>query len=188
MEDMDAHVAAMLQGEAQEAIWILRHFPIYTTTERSSLFCAPPHIPVVTTHRGGLTTYHDEGQIIIYPMLRLFHRGFSVGGYVTMLEQWGASLAKHYGITVRAHEDFRGVWVSHPSAPQEIKKIASVGVRIRRGITLHGLAFNFSTNLQAFSAIAPCGLSASHMTSLQDFGIVASFEECAETMKILCPF
>ena len=187
IEAMDAHVTAMIHGEAEESIWILRHSPTYTTTERSPFFAPPPHIPVVNTHRGGLTTYHDEGQVIIYAMLRLFRRALTVREYIMTLEQWGAALAKYYGITVEHHEDIRGVWVHHPLS-QEAKKIASVGVRIRHGVAFHGLSFNFATNLHAFSAISPCGLSSSSMTSLQDFGVILPFEKCAEDIKRLCPF
>jgi lipoyl(octanoyl) transferase len=117
------------------------------------------------TDRGGSVTYHGPGQIIGYPILRL--RNFCSGPklYVQKLEEVLIRTLKQWGIVGCRHESFRGVWVKNSEG--HLEKIASIGVRISKGVTMHGFALNVNVNLQPFSLLTPCGIEHCVMTSME---------------------
>jgi len=118
------------------------------------------------TNRGGSVTYHGPGQIIGYPILRL--RNFCPGPkvYVAKLEEVLIGTLAEWGIVGCRHESFRGVWINNHKG--HLEKIASIGVRISRGITMHGFALNVNVNLQPFALLSPCGIEHCVMTSMEE--------------------
>ena len=151
-------------AESTDEIWLLEHEPVYTTgvrgrPDRDSI----DGIPLIRCDRGGLTTYHGPGQLVVYPLLDLARRPLSVRGLVTTLERSVIELLRQYGIRAEARPDAPGVYV-------ERAKIASVGIRVRRLCSYHGLSLNIDGDLSPFAAIDPCGFSGMPMTRLADLG------------------
>jgi lipoyl(octanoyl) transferase len=126
-------------------------------------------IPVVQTDRGGQVTYHGPGQLVAYPLLDLRRLGLSVHGLVEMLEQTVVDLAAAHGVTAVARRDARGVYVDG-------RKLASIGLRVRRGASYHGLALNVDMDLAPFGRINPCGMAGLEVTSLSALGIAGDVE------------
>lgn len=152
----------------EEAILLVEHPPTITLGRRAEV--ARSHIvastaelrrlgvEVVETDRGGDVTYHGPGQVVAYPVVRLADRGLSVGGYMRRLQE--AVVATVADFEVQAFRDAAapGVWANDPPDSQEAAKLAAVGVRVRGGATLHGLALNVEPNLSHFNLINACGL------------------------------
>lgn len=168
-----------------DELLLLEHEPVYTigrTPDQSSLRgattdAAPgahlPH-PVVQINRGGQATYHGPGQLVGYPLLDLRLRGQDLHQYLRMLEEVLIVLLAEYGVTGGRREGMTGVWV-------EGRKIASIGVGVRKWISMHGFALNVSGDLAAFGAITPCGLSGVEMTSVsRECGREIEVREIAE--------
>ncbi len=164
----DALVAAKLADPANvsDTLLLLEHEPVYTigrTPDRSSLAStATLPYPVETIHRGGQATYHGPGQLVGYPILDLGQRGRDLHVYLRFLEEvLIASLARH-GVAAARREGLTGVWV-------EDRKIASIGVGVRRWVSLHGFAINVLGRdaLAPFGAITPCGLAGVRMTAVE---------------------
>lgn len=140
-------------------------------------------VEVVESDRGGDITYHGPGQIVVYPIIRLADHKLSVSGYVHRLEAVVVDALKQVGITdAAADPEAPGVWVP---ASGKLAKICAVGVRIRRGVSMHGIALNVTTDLRYFELIVPCGLAGRPVTSLQKLlGEKApSFAEIRELLK-----
>ena len=160
--------------EQQRDILILtEHEPVLTIGRTTKAEHWEPHWPELQakgislhqTNRGGSVTYHGPGQIIGYPILRL--RNFCPGPkiYVQKLEEVLIYTLKEWGIVGCRHESFRGVWVKNREG--HVEKIASIGVRISKGITMHGFALNVNVDLQPFSLLSPCGIEHCAMTSME---------------------
>jgi len=165
--------AEILSGESAETVWLLEHPPLYTagTSARESDLLDPRRFPVYRTGRGGQYTYHGPGQRIVYVMLDLRRRGRDVRAFVTGLEQLVIDTLADLGIEAGRREDRVGVWVSRPDkGPGAEDKIAAIGVRVSRWITRHGIAINAHPDLEHFSGIVPCGISAHGVTSLEEVG------------------
>ncbi len=120
----------------------------------------PKQIPVIEIERGGDVTYHGPGQLVGYPIFQLETGERDLHRYLRMLEEVLMDVLAHYGIVGRREPGWTGVWVGE-------KKIASIGVAVRKWVTYHGFALNVTTNLSYFNTIHPCGLSANVMTSLE---------------------
>ena len=173
VEAMEARVARISAGAANEMIWLLQHPPLYTagTSARATDLLDPHRLPVHYTGRGGQFTYHGPGQRVVYVMLDLKKRNSDVRAFVRQLEQWViASLAK-LDVHGAVRPDRVGVWVPRP----EIKaghedKIAAIGIRVRRWVSFHGLSLNVDPALEHFAGIVPCGISQFGVTSLSDLG------------------
>jgi len=169
--DFAATHAAMLEltlsrdREAADEIWLLEHPPVYTL----GLNADPNHvldagnIPVVATDRGGQVTYHGPGQLVVYVMIQLARAGLGVRDLVTALEQSVIRLAAASGIAASSRCDAPGVYADG-------NKLASVGLRIRRGCSYHGLALNVAMDLEPFARINPCGLAGLGVTDLRTLG------------------
>jgi lipoyl(octanoyl) transferase len=148
-----------------DELWFLEHPPVFTlgmNASRSHLL-APGDIPVVQIDRGGQVTYHGPGQLVVYPLVDLARAGLSVRAFVTALEQAVVALAAEHGISAQGRRDAPGVYVAG-------RKLASVGVRVRRLGSYHGLALNVALDLEPFSRINPCGYAGLTMTQLAELG------------------
>ncbi len=163
-------------GAEPDHCLVLEHPPVFTLGRNGSLqhigvseaFLADRGIELIRIERGGEVTYHGPGQIVCYPIVNLRRCGLTVTGFIGCLEEAMIAAAAAHGLVVQRDGRNRGVWSNG-------KKLGSVGIAIRHGITFHGLALNVSTDLEPFSWIAPCGLSRVAMTSLQQEtgGVVA---------------
>lgn len=149
-----------------DEIWFCEHEPVFTLGLNAAKehLLAPGEIPVVQIDRGGQVTYHGPGQLMIYPLLDLRRANLGVRDLVTALEQSVVVLAEDYGIRAAARPDAPGVYVSGGA------KLASVGLRIRRGCSFHGMALNVDIDLEPFARINPCGYSNLEMTDLKSLG------------------
>lgn len=148
-----------------DAVWYVEHPPVFTQglNGRPEHVLAPGDIPVVAIDRGGQITYHGPGQLVVYPLLDLKRRRLGVRELVTALEHSVIDTLQEYGIESAARADAPGVYVDG-------RKIASVGLRVRRGCSYHGLAFNIDMDLEPFSRINPCGFEGLEVTQLADLG------------------
>jgi lipoyl(octanoyl) transferase len=151
-------------GTADE-LWFLEHPPVFTLGVNASRahLLAPGDIPVVQIDRGGQVTYHGPGQLVVYPLIDLARAGLTVRGFVSALEQAVIGLAADYGITAVGRRDAPGVYVDG-------SKLASIGVRVRRPGSYHGLALNVALDLEPFSRINPCGYAGLAMAQLAELG------------------
>lgn len=176
---MEARVAAILAGEANELVWLLEHPPLYTagTSAKSGDLLMPDRFPVHTTGRGGEHTYHGPGQRVAYVMLDLTKRGRDARKFVCNLERWLIESAAAFGVEAGTREGRVGVWVERGDSRED--KIAAIGVRLRRWVSFHGIAFNVAPDLTHFSGITPCGISNPlyGVTSLADLGVRASMDD-----------
>ncbi len=152
-------------AETGDEIWFTQHEPVFTLGLNASRehLLAPGDIPVVQIDRGGQVTYHGPGQLMIYPLIDLRRAGINVRPLVTALEQCVVDLAADYGIEAASRCDAPGVYV-------EGVKLASVGLRIRRGASYHGMALNVDVDLEPFSRINPCGFSNLDVTDFARLG------------------
>jgi lipoyl(octanoyl) transferase len=158
-----------------DEIWFCEHPPVFTlgiNAAREHLL-APGDIPVVQIDRGGQVTYHGPGILMIYPLIDIRRARIGVRGLVTALEQSVVDLVGEYGIAAAAKPEAPGVYVDGA-------KLASVGLRIRRGSSFHGMALNVDADLEPFSRINPCGFQGLPMTDLQTLGIPLDLEAAAD--------
>jgi len=162
LEAMRAYTAERDAGTPDQ-IWLLQHPPVFTQGQagKAEHLLAPGDIPVVQVERGGQVTYHGPGQLVAYVLLDLRRLGIGVRELVTALEQALVELLDSYGVKAAARADAPGVYVGNA-------KIASLGLRVRRGCSFHGLALNVDMDLSPFSRINPCGYSGLQMTRLCD--------------------
>lgn len=158
---MDERIAAIGEGRAPEAVWLLEHPPLYTagTSSKASDLIAPGDFPVFNTGRGGQYTYHGPGQRVAYVMLDLKRRRPDLRAYVAALEAWMIAALASFNVHGERREDRVGVWVRRPDrGPDHEDKIAAIGVRVRRWVTFHGVSLNVAPDLSHFDGIAPCGV------------------------------
>jgi lipoyl(octanoyl) transferase len=147
----------MLRGEATEQVWALEHPPVVTTGRRrveglpSAVWLAEHGVDFEITERGGLATYHGPGQLVLYFLMNLRGRKMGVKRFVGAMEHGVTDWLSQKGVEARNGTDARGVFV-------EGKKICAVGIHVRRGVTLHGLALNLNMDLAPFGWFKPCGL------------------------------
>ncbi len=178
---MDTRAAAIRDGTASECVWLLEHPPLYTggTSAKPHDLVDADRFPVFTTGRGGEYTYHGPGQRIGYVMLDLKARGGDVRAYVRQLEEWIIRTLARFAITGERREGRPGVWVRRTdlNAPDREDKVAALGVRVRRWVTLHGISLNVEPDLSHYAGIIPCGIQHHGVTSLLDLGITASMAE-----------
>ncbi len=148
-------------AQTPDEIWLLEHPPVFTLGMAGRLehVLSPGDIPVVRTDRGGQVTYHGPGQLVIYPLLDLRRSSLGVRDLVTALERAVIGYAAELGIEAQSRRDAPGVYVGG-------RKLASVGLRIRRGASYHGVALNVSMDLEPFGRIDPCGYAGLEMTQL----------------------
>ena len=166
---MEQRAAAIRAGEAPECIWLLEHPPLFTagtSADPAELF-NPAGFPVYDAGRGGRYTYHGPGQRVGYVMLDLEKRGKDVRRLVHSLEGWVISALAELGVSAHRADGRIGIWVGEGETEA---KIAALGIRIKRWVTLHGFSINVSPDLSHFSGIVPCGISEFGVTSLDALG------------------
>ncbi len=178
---MESEVAAIAEG-ASELIWLVEHPPIYTagTSAKPADLVDARRFPVYETGRGGQYTYHGPGQRVCYVMMDLKKRGHDVRAFVAGLEDVIIRTLNEFGITGERREDRVGVWVRRGARED---KIAALGIRVRRGITFHGLSINLNPDLSHFSGIVPCGVSEHGVTSFADLGLSTTMAELDAELK-----
>jgi lipoate-protein ligase B len=163
---LDLH-AKRLAGQIADTVLICEHPPVITLGAHRSanrLLASPlaissQGIDLVEVSRGGGATAHNPGQLVVYPIIDLRKRGISAGQYVRTLEALGMELLSILGLQVQVRNALPGLWVDQ-------RKIASIGVRISRGVSFHGMAVNIQNDLRIFDLLVPCGLDGVHVTSL----------------------
>ncbi len=167
---MEAHVAAIAAGQESERVWLIEHPALYTagTSAKAADLVDATRFPVFETGRGGQYTYHGPGQRVAYVMLNLAKRGGDVRAFVAALEQWLINTLSEFGIVGERREDRVGIWVRHAGGES---KIAAIGIRVRRGVTFHGVSLNVNPDLSHFDGIIPCGVIEHGVTSLAALGV-----------------
>lgn len=163
-----------------DQIWLLEHPPVFTlgmAADRAHVLAAGD-IPLVQTDRGGQVTYHGPGQLVMYPLVDIRRLGISVRALVQMLEQSVIDLLRPHGILAQGRRDAPGVYV-------EGRKLASIGMRIRRGASYHGLALNVDMDLSPFQRINPCGMAGLAVTQLAALGVAGTVQQVGEELAPL---
>jgi lipoyl(octanoyl) transferase len=184
---MEARAAQIADGQAGELVWLLEHPPIYTAgvSAKAADLLTPGRFPVFATGRGGQYTYHGPGQRVAYVMLDLRTRSKDVRGFVQALETWVIDALSAFNLKAGLREGRVGVWVDRPSpgfSPRE-DKIAALGVKIRRWVSFHGVSLNVEPDLEHFTGIVPCGITAHGVTSLVDMGLPVTMDEVDAALK-----
>ena len=161
-----------------DELWLLQHPPVYTLGKngRPEHVLDPGEIPVIHSDRGGQVTYHGPGQLIVYTLLDLNRRGMGVRELVTRIENGVIELLGDYDIAANARKDAPGVYVAG-------RKIAALGLRVRRGCSFHGLALNVDMDLEPFARINPCGYEGLEVTQLSE--LAAAFEMADVESRLL---
>lgn len=179
---MEARAEAIRAGTAAETVWLLEHPPIYTagtSADAAELF-NPLGFPVHAAGRGGRYTYHGPGQRVVYLCLDLEQRGRDIRAYVHALEQWLIDALAGLDIAAHRSPGRIGIWVGAGSAEA---KIAAIGVRVRRWVTLHGVSINLDPDLSHFGGIVPCGISELGITSIRALGKSTSMVELDDALR-----
>jgi lipoyl(octanoyl) transferase len=155
-------------AQTPSELWIVEHPPVFTQGQagRAEHLLSPGDIPVIQSDRGGQITYHGPGQLVIYLLIALREAGVGIRRLVTIMETSLIELLAAHGIEAEARSDAPGVYVAG-------RKIASLGLRVRRGCTYHGLALNVANDLAPFQRINPCGHAGLEVTSTAELGIDA---------------
>ncbi len=185
---MEARAAAIAEGSAGELVWLLEHPPLYTAgvSAKPADLLDPDRFPVFQTGRGGQFTYHGPGQRVAYVMLDLRKRGRDVTRFVGDLERWIIGALDNFNVKGEVRVGRVGVWVERkgPGWARE-DKIAAVGVRLRKWVSFHGIAFNVEPNLEHFSGITPCGISGPQfgVTSLVDLGLPVTMADADAALR-----
>ena len=191
LEKMDNHVQKMISGEGGEKIWLLEHPPLYTagTSANKKDLIEPNLFPVFETKRGGQYTYHGPGQRIVYVMLDLNNRGKDIKKFVNNLEAWIIHTLAEFNVIGQSRSGRVGIWVERPDKPKNVdgfleeEKIAAIGVRLKKWVTLHGLSINVDPDLDNFQGIVPCGIKDHGVTSLVDLGLPVSMADLDIALK-----
>ena len=169
------------QADSPDQVWLLEHPPVFTQGQagKAEHVLMPGDIPVVQTDRGGQVTYHGPGQLMLYFMCDLRRKGIHIRKLVTQLEQTVIDLLASLNITAQRRDNAPGVYVDN-------KKICSIGLRVRKGKSYHGVALNVDMELEPFNRINPCGFQGLQMTQIRDFVPDVTIEQIKQ--QILTPF
>jgi lipoyl(octanoyl) transferase len=157
---MQALTDSRNENSADE-LWLVQHPPVFTQGQagKAEHVLAPGNIPVIQVDRGGQVTYHGPGQIVAYPLVDIRRKGIGVREFVNRIEETIIGVLAHYGVKGERIAGAPGIYVNGD-------KVASLGLRVRRGCTFHGLAFNVDMDLEPFQRINPCGFSGLQVTQL----------------------
>jgi lipoyl(octanoyl) transferase len=186
---MEARARAIRDDGARELVWFLEHPPLYTagTSAKPADLKDPARFPVHDAGRGGQYTYHGPGQRVAYLMLDVGARGRDVRAFVANLEDWIIRALAAFNVDAGVREGRVGVWVDRtvPGGPLREDKIAAIGVRLKRWVSLHGISLNVEPDLAHFTGITPCGIEDERygVTSLAGLGRVVTMEETDMALK-----
>ncbi|TEW56730.1 lipoyl(octanoyl) transferase LipB [Psychromonas sp. RZ22] len=160
-----------------DEIWLVEHTPVFTQglAGKAEHLLTHSHIPVVKSDRGGQITYHAPGQLVAYLLINIRRKDFNVRRLVSIIEQAIIDLLAEHNVLAVAKPDAPGVYVDG-------KKIASLGLKIRKGCSFHGLALNVDMDLTPFLQINPCGYAGLEMTQCRDLGIASSVAQLAPVL------
>jgi lipoyl(octanoyl) transferase len=160
-----------------DEIWFLEHPPVFTLGMNAARehVLAPGEIPLVQIDRGGQVTYHGPGQLVVYPLLDVRRSALGVRQLVMALENAVIALAAQWNIEAEGRRDAPGIYVAG-------RKLASIGLRIRRGCSYHGLAFNVAMDLEPFGRINPCGYRGLQVTDLRSLGVTLDLRTAAQLL------
>ena len=178
-QGMEARADAIARGEAEEAIWLVEHPPLYTAGSAANPadLLRPDRFPVFSTRRGGQYTYHGPGQRVVYVMLNVGQRGRAVRKFVHDLEAWLIAALDQFNVVGETRDGRVGIWVRRDDKPRAVTgdvaedKIAAIGIKMRKWVSFHGLSINVEPELEHFSGIVPCGIAEHGVTSLLDLGL-----------------
>lgn len=164
-------------ADTEDELWLLQHPPVFTLGMAAdpSHVLAAGDIPVVQTDRGGQVTYHGPGQLVLYALIDLRRNDLGVRDLVVLLERAVIDLVGTHGVRAVGRRDAPGVYVDG-------RKLASVGMRIRRGASYHGLALNVDLDLTPFARINPCGMAGMQVTQLAELGVPGGVDEVGEQL------
>lgn len=184
---MAERASAIAEGRAAELVWLIEHPPLYTAgTSAQSADLIDARFPVYDAGRGGQFTYHGPGQRVVYLMLDLKRRKPDVRAYVATLEEWIIRTLASFNVRGERREDRIGVWVRRPEQGDGREdKIAAIGIRLKKWVSLHGIALNVDPDLSHFSGIVPCGVSGQlyGVTSLVDLGLPVTLDDVDLALK-----
>ena len=183
-DEMRAFTAARTPDTPDE-LWLVEHPPVFTQGQagKAEHLLAPGDIPVVQSNRGGQVTYHGPGQVVIYVLVDIARRGYGIRPLVTRLEQAMIATLAGYGIKACARADAPGVYVEGRfDGRQQQRKIGSLGLRVSRGSSYHGLSLNVAMDLEPFTRINPCGLLDMQMTQVASLGGPADCREVEQDL------
>ena len=183
---MQARVDDIRAGTGRERIWLVEHPPVYTagTSAKADDLIDPARFPVHVAGRGGQYTYHGPGQRVVYVMLDLERRGRDVRCFVTQLERWIIRVLAQFDVAAKVAPGRVGVWVDTTRGEE---KVAAIGVRVRRWVTLHGAAINVDPDLTHFGGIVPCGIADHGVTSLRALGQKTTMAEVDAALEATFP-
>ncbi|MCI5084517.1 MAG: lipoyl(octanoyl) transferase LipB [Rhodovulum sp.] len=191
LAEMEARVADIAEGKADELIWLLEHPPLYTagTSARIEDLTDPDRFPVYEARRGGQYTYHGPGQRVAYVMLDIGKRGRDVRQFVCAMEDWVIKTLAEFNVRGERRTGRVGVWVTREDKPANIDgtpredKIAAIGVRLRKWVSFHGLSINVEPDLEHFEGIVPCGIREHGVTSLVDLGLPVTMDDVDNALR-----
>ncbi len=160
-----------------DELWIVQHPPVFTQGQagKAEHILNAGDIPVIQVDRGGQVTYHGPGQIVMYPLIDLKRHKIGIKALVNGIEEAIIQTLKNYHITAKRKQKAPGVYVND-------KKIASLGLRVRKGCTFHGLAFNIRMDLEPFLRINPCGYAGLEVTQLSDLDNSVEYQEVQQQL------
>ena len=179
---MEERVKAIQEGRAGELVWLLEHPPLYTAgTSAKAADLLNSAFPVFEAGRGGQYTYHGPGQRIAYVLLDLNQRQRDLRRYVWQLEEWTIRALARLDVAAERRAGRVGLWVTRSDGLDD--KIAAIGVRVKRWVTLHGISINVAPDLTHYAGIVPCGIREHGVTSLKALGKNADMAALDEALK-----
>ncbi len=181
---MEARAAAIAAGEARELVWLVEHPPLYPagTSARAGDLLQPDRFPVIASGRGGQYTYHGPGQRVIYTMLDVKRRGGDVRAFVAALEAWIIDVLSDLEVAGETRRGRVGIWVTRRDGSGE-DKIAAIGLRLKKWVSLHGASLNVAPDLTHYDGIVPCGVSEHGVTSLAALGVEVQMNEVDRILR-----
>ena len=186
LDAMTARHAAIQAGTAHELLWLLEHPPVYTAgTSAAAAELLDPRFEVVAAGRGGRYTYHGPGQRVAYVLLDLNSRARDVRGFVHALEGWVIDTLGDFGVTAWRATGRVGIWTRDIDGAEA--KIGAIGVRVRRWVTMHGVAVNLNPDLAHFGGIVPCGIAEYGVTSMARLSKPVASAAWDEAMRARAP-
>ena len=186
LAEQEARNTAIAASEARELVWLLEHPPVYTAgTSANPAELRDPRFEVVEAGRGGRYTYHGPGQRVAYVLLDLTKRGRDVRNFVHALESWVIATLGDFGVEAWAADGRIGIWTRDVDGAEA--KIGAIGVRVRRWVTMHGVAVNLAPDLAHFGGIVPCGIADYGVTSMARLGLPLAVEDWDEALHARLP-
>ena len=183
---MERRARDIRENGADECVWLLEHPPLYTagTSAGADELIDAGGLPVYRSGRGGRYTYHGPGQRVAYVMLDVARRGSDLRRFVWSLEEWVIQALAEFGVAGERRAGRVGIWVR--VGPGEAK-IAALGLRVRRWVSMHGVSVNVAPDLRRFAGIVPCGVREHGVTSLADLGVAAAAADMDAALRRAFP-